>query len=170
MQLPSIDIFIGLIFLVGIAYSFILQREKTITFLCSVYIGLVIAGNFSGTLFEFFNGNKVVANQVWVRSNASSGTIAIIVFLVSIFLVTGAINSRNNRSGGETSLFEVMIYSALAIALILSSVMGFLPEATRNHYIEISKAAQIIYNMKTVWVVLPPIMLVILNWRKSKKN
>lgn len=168
MQLPSVDVFIGLIFLVGMAYSFILQREKTITVLCSVYIGLVIASNFSQTVFDFFNGNKVIANQIWIRSNASTSTIAICIFLISIVLVSGAINSKNNRSS-ETSLFEVIIYSAMAIGLILSTVLTFLPEATRNHYIEVSKAAKYLYSLKTLFVVLPPVMLILLN-RKKKRN
>ncbi|MCX6808355.1 MAG: hypothetical protein NTW50_01650 [Candidatus Berkelbacteria bacterium] len=67
MQLPSVDVFIGIFFLLGLAYGFLLQREKTITALCSVYIGLVIASSFSGSIFDLMNGNKVIANQIWQR-------------------------------------------------------------------------------------------------------
>lgn len=167
MQLPSVDVFIGLFFLVGIAYGFILQREKTITTLCSVYIGIVIATNFSGTVFDFFNGNKVIANQIWIQANASTSTIAIVLFLASIVLISGAINSRNSRSDG-ISILEVLVYSALMIALILSTILGFFPESARNNYIEVSKVAQYLYTYRTLIVVTPPIMLIFMNWKKKK--
>ena len=167
MQLPSVDVFIGLFFLLGIAYGFILQREKTITTLCSVYMGIVISTSFSQTVFEFFNGNKVIANQVWVKGNASISTIAIVLFLASIVFVSGAINSKNSKSD-HISLLEVIVYSALMIALIISTILGFLPEAARNNYVDISMAAKYLYNYRTLFVVLPPIMLVVLNWKKKK--
>jgi len=169
VQLPSVDVFIGLIFLVGIAYGFILQREKTITTLISVYIGLVVASSFSGTVFDFFNGNTVIANQIWIRSNASNPTIAIIIFLLTTFLVSGAINSKSKKGDGDLSMFEIIVYSFLMIALILSSILGFLPEASRGHYIETSLAAKYLWSMRTIFVVLPPIMLVFLNWKKKGK-
>jgi len=169
MQLPSVDVFIGLFFLVGIAYGFILQREKTITTLISVYIGLVVASSFSGTVFDFFNGNKVIANQIWIRGNASNSSIAIIIFLLTIILVSGAINSKTKKSDGQLSLVEVLVYSFLMMALILSSVLSFMPEATRSHYIEISIAAKYLWSLRTLFVVTPPIMLIVLNWRKKEK-
>lgn len=166
MQLPSVDVFIALIFLVGIGYGFLLKKEKAITTLCSVYIGLVIASGFSQTIFDFFNGNKTIGGSVWIRSNASISTISIIVFLLSIFLISGAINSSNSRSS-EISPVEVFIYSSLSVALILSSILGFLPEETRNGYIGISKTAGLLFQFKTLIVVLPPLSLILLNWKKK---
>ena len=166
MQLPSTDVFIGLFFLAGIVYGFLLQREKTITTLCSVYIGLVVASSFSQTVFEFFNGNKVIANQIWIQGNASLSTIAIVLLLVTTFLVSGAINSKNKKSD-EVSLMEIIVYSALIVALILSSILGFLPEASRNNYLNTSKLAKLLYDLRTLFVIIPPIMLVALNWKKK---
>ena len=165
-QLPSVDVFIGLIFIVGMGYGFLIKREKAITTLCSIYIGLVIASSFSQTIFDFFNGNKTIGHSVWIKSNASVSTIAIVIFLLSILLISGAINSSNSRSG-DISPIEVLIYSALSVALILSSIMGFLPEASRNRYIEVSKMAKYLYDLKTLIIVLPPLALILLNWRKK---
>ena len=170
MQLPSVDVFIGLFFLAGIAYGFILQREKTITTLISVYIGLVVASSFSGTVFDFFNGNKVIANQIWIRGNASNSTIAIAIFLLTTFFVSGAINSKSKKSDGDLSLLEIIIYSALMMALILSSILGFFPEAIRNHYIETSMSAKYLWSLRTLFVVLPPLMLIFLNWKRKDKK
>ncbi|MEK9156142.1 MAG: hypothetical protein AAB360_02460 [Patescibacteria group bacterium] len=164
MPLPTWDVFIGLTFFVGIAYGFMLRREKTITTLCSVYIGLVIANNFSQTVFDFFNGNTTVANQVWVRSSASASTIAIALFLASIIFVSGAINSTSNRSG-DISPLEVIVYSGLTIALVISSILGFLPEESRNHYLEASRAARMLYDLRTLIVIVPPLSLIFLNFK-----
>ena len=170
MQLPSVDIFIGLAFLLGIAYGFILKREKTITVLCSVYVGLVIASTFSEQVYKFFNGNATVANSIWIRSNASLSTISIVLFLLSIFFVSGAISSHTSDSkNGEISPFEVIIYMAFTMALVISSILNFLPAETVQRYIATSTAAKILLNYRTLWVIGAPLMIVLLNIRGGKK-
>lgn len=166
MTLPSVDVFIALSFLVGIGYGFILRRDKAITTLCSVYIGLVIASSFAENIYDFFNGNATIANQIWIRSNASISTISIVLFLICIFFISGAISSSSNRSG-DVSPVEVIVYSGLTVALIISSILNFLPPETRNHYTEISKAAKLLLTYRTVIVVAAPLMLVILNIRRK---
>lgn len=166
MPIPTWDVFIGLMFLVGVAYSFILRREKAITTLCSVYIGMVIASSFSETVFRFFNGNATIANSVWIRSNASVSTIAIVLFLLSIFLISGAINSSSNKAG-DISPIEVFVYGVLTVALILSTILGFLSPELRAHTIEMSRAAKILYNYRTLIVVAAPLILVIMNMRRK---
>ncbi len=165
MPLPSWDIFIGLSFLVGIGYGFILKRDKTITFLCSVYIGLVIASTFSKDLFEFFQGNKVIADQIWIRSNTPLSTISIVLLLASIILVSGAINFSSNKS--EFSPIEVIAYSALSIAIIITSVIGFLPIETQKHCMQVSMLAKYLVQYKTVLVIAGPLSLIILNFRRK---
>lgn len=166
MPLPTWDIFIGFLFIAGIAYGFILRREKTITTLCSTYIGLVVATGFSKYVFDFLNGNRYLVGQIWIHSNASLTTVTIIVFLVIIFLVSGTIISTNNRSG-DVSPLDVIIYSSLNMALIISSILGFLPEEIRIKYVETSRLANLMLNTKTLWIILPPIALVILNFRRK---
>ena len=165
-QLPSVDIFIGLAFVLGIAYGFILKRDKTIATLCSVYMSWVIASSFSEQVFKFFNGNATIGNQVWIRSNASLSTISIAIFLISILFISGAINSNASRSS-DISPLEVIVYSGFTMALILSTVMVFLPTASSQHYMEISKAAKILVNYRTLLIVGAPIMIVLLNFRKK---
>lgn len=169
MQLPSWDVFIGLAFLFGIAYGFILQREKIIATLCSVYVGIVIASTFSQTVFDFFNGNAVIANQIWIRANASTSTIAIALFFISIVAVAGALNSRKSEKSGDISMPEILVYSLLMMALVIATVIGFLPEPIRNHALQVSKTAKIIMQFRTLLVITPMIFLVIFGWKKSKK-
>ncbi len=165
-KIPSWDVFIALTFILGVAYGFILKREKVITILSSIYIAIVMATSFTEYVFQFFQGNKVIANQIWIKGNMSSGTVAIVLFLLVIFFVSGAINTSSTRSG-DTSVFEVIIYMALAMALIISTILGFLPDATREMIFAGSKVASIIYNLKTLWIIAPPISLVILNFRRK---
>lgn len=166
MPLPTWDVFIGLAFVLGIAYGFVLRREKTITALCSTYIGIVIASNFSEYLFQIFNGNKLIANQIWIRSNASLSTVSIVTFLASSFLIAGAINSTQSKPG-DISPFEVIIYSGLNIALIIATILSFLPETNQVAILASSKIASVVSNLHTAWVILPPLALVILNFRRK---
>jgi len=165
-KIPSWDVFIALTFVLGIAYGFILKREKVITILSSVYIAIVMATSFADYVFQFFQGNKVIANQIWIKGDVSSSTIAIALFLLVIFFVSGAINTSSSRSG-DTSVFEVIVYMALAMALIISTVLGFLPEELRTVIFSGSKIASVIYGLRTLWVIAPPISLVILNFRRK---
>lgn len=166
MHLPSLDIFIGLAFIVGIAYGFLLKRDKTITTLCSVYVGLVIASSFSETVYKFFNGNTTIANQIWVRSNASVSTISIILFLASILFISGAINSTTNRSS-DISALEVIIFSACTIAIIISSILYFLPPEVSQQYLATSKMATLLLNYRIFLIVGAPLSIIILNFRKK---
>jgi len=167
MPLPTWDVFIGLAFLVGIAYGFIIRRDKTITTLCSVYIGLVIASNFATTVFDFFHGNSTIANQIWIRSNASLSTISIVLFLASIFFVSGAINSSSSKSS-EISPIEVLVYSSLTIALIVGSILSFIPPDQRAQYITGSILARNIFTYLPFITVAAPLLLVALNARRNK--
>jgi hypothetical protein len=164
-KLPSWDIFIALTFILGVAYGFILKREKVITILSSIYIAIVMSTSFTQYVFQFFQGNKVIANQIWIKGNMSEGTVAIALFLLVIFFVSGAINTASTRSG-DTSGLEVIIYMALSMALIISTILGFLPDVTRTAIMSTSKVATIIYGMRTLWIIAPPISLVILNFRR----
>ncbi|OQB06326.1 MAG: hypothetical protein BWY19_00317 [bacterium ADurb.Bin212] len=166
MPLPTWDVFIIIAFILSVAYGFILRREKTITVLCSTYIGIVIASNFSNYLYELFNGDKFIAGQVWIKSDASLPTISIALLLISSFFISGAINSTSNKAG-DISPFEIFLYSTLNMALIIATILNFLPEETRIMANNSSKIANIIYSYHTVWVIAPPILLIFLNFRKK---
>jgi len=165
-KIPSWDVFIGLTFVLGIAYGFILKREKTITILCSTYIAMVMSSSFTEYVFQFFQGNKVIGNQIWIKGNMSSSTVAIALFLLVLVFVSGAINSSSSSSG-DLSPLEVVIYTALTMALVISTIIGYLPEATRTNVLTTSKIGGVIYGFRTLWIIAPPISLVILNFRRK---
>lgn len=166
MHLPSVDIFIGLAFLVGIAYGFVLKRDKVITLLCSVYIGIVVSSSFAETVFRFFNGNATIANQIWIKSNASLSTISIAIFLISVFFISGAINSSTNRSS-DVSPLECVFFGAFFMALTISTVLFYLPAETTKHYMEVSWAARFLLNYRTLLIIAAPLTIIILNFRRK---
>ena len=165
-RIPSWDVFIGLAVVLAVAYGFILKREKTITVLCSTYIAIVMSSSFTEYVFQFFQGNKVIANQIWIRGNMSESTVAIGLFLIVLFFISGAINSSSSSSG-DLSPFEVIVYTTLTVALAVSTILGYLPEETRNNILSSSKVGSVIYGLRTLWVIAPPISLVILNFRRK---
>lgn len=164
-KIPSWDVFIALTFVLGVAYGFILKREKVITILSSIYIAIVMSTSFTEYVFQFFQGNKVIANQIWIKGNISESTVGIALFLLVIFFVSGAINASSTRSG-DTSTLEIIIYMALSMALIISTIVGFLPDEMRSNIMNGSKVANMVYGFRTLWIIAPPISLVILNFRR----
>lgn len=164
-KIPSVDVFIGLFFLIGCAYTLLLRREKAVATLAATYISLVVTNAFGQTIFEFFNGNKVVANQVWIRSNASLTTVMIVTFLIGIVFTSGAISSHIHRA--QSSAIEVVIISALNIALIISAVFSFMSPDMRATYVAGSKIAQIIVQNNLVWILLPPLGLITLGFTRK---
>lgn len=164
-KIPSVDVFIGLFFVIGCAYTLLLRREKAVATLAATYMSLVIANAFGQTIFEFFNGNKVVANQIWVRSNASLTTVMIATFVIGIVFLSGAISTHIHRS--ESSAVEVIIISALNIALVISTIFSFMSPDMRAGYVAGSKIAQIIVQNNLIWIVLPPIGLLTLGFTRK---
>lgn len=159
-KIPSVDVFIGLFFAVGCAYTVLLRREKAIATLAATYISLVVTNNFGQTIYEFFNGNKVLAGQIWVRSNASLTTVMIGTFLLGIIFFGGAISSSVHKS--DSTAIEVTIISALTIALILSSVLTFMTPEMRDGFIATSKVVASIVKFGPAWAIVPPFALIAL--------
>jgi hypothetical protein len=164
-KLPGVDLFIGLIFVVGVTYTLLLRRDKAVSTLAATYIALVVTNNFGQTIFEFFNGNKVVANQIWIRSNASLTTVMIVTFLLLTVFLSGAISAHIHRA--ESSATEVIILSALNIALMISAIFSFMSPDMRANYLNGSKIAQIIASNTLIWTILPPLALIGLGFTKK---
>lgn len=164
-KIPSVDIFIGLFFVVGCAYTLLLRREKAVATLAATYMSMVITANFGQSIYEFFNGNKVIANQIWIRSNASLTTVMVVTFLLGLVFISGAISASLKR--GETSAVEVIIISALNVGLIISAVFSFMSPEMRDSYIHTSKVAQLITHYNLIWTVLPPIALLALGFARK---
>lgn len=171
ISLPSWDLFITLFFIIGISYGFILQREKIIGTLVSVYISLVIVSVWSETIHKFFMGEKAVFNQVFIRSSASPFTIQVILFAAIILLLSAKSGISGAKSTkGLLSPLELLIYSFLTTALILSSIFYFLPAETRAAFAETSRLARLVINYHTWWILLPIVFLVVTGFKRGGES
>lgn len=168
MPAPSWNLAIIVFFLIGIVFGYILQREKIIATLLSVYVGLVVSQLFSGSVFDFFQGNRTLFNQVWVRANASPFTIRVIVFLAIIAILSAKGGISGTKSKGLLSPIEIIILSFLTCGLILSSIFYFLPPETREAFMSSSHLVSLVIRYYPLWVLAPIVALVGLGFmRKS---
>jgi len=164
---PSWDFIIGMFFAVTIAYGFILQRERILTTLLAVYVGIVVSQVWSGTLFQFVNGDKTVFGQFFVRSDASPQTIQVILFLITIGIMSTKSGLGSTRArAGLMSPIELFGYSFLTAALILSTILSFLPEASRTGIIEHSQLASKVMGYQIWWVILPVVLMLVTGGRR----
>lgn len=161
MPTPSWDLAITVFFLVGLAFGYMLQRDKIIATLLSVYVGLIVTQVFSGQLQQFFAGDKTLFNQIWIKSNANPFTVRALIFGAVIILLSAKSGIGGGKSKGLLSPLEVITYSFLASGLILSSIFYFMPPESRDLIIQTSKMARLLINNYTWWVLMPVLALVI---------
>lgn len=159
MPTPSWNLAITVIFLMGIAFGYILQRDKIVTTMLSVYVALIVTQAFSGTLQGFFEGSKTLG-QFWLNLHASSFTVRVIIFLGTITLLSAKSGISGGKSKGILSPIEVIIFSILTTGLILSSIFYFLPPEARDAFATSSKLAGLIVNYYMWWIMLPVVTLI----------
>ena len=161
MPTPSWDLAITVIFLVGIAFGYILQRDKIVGTLLGVYVGLIITQAISGNLQHFFQGDTTLFNQVWIRANANPFTIRALVFAATIMIVSTKASVSGSKSKGILSPLEIIIYSVLTTALIIGSLFYFMPVDSRVPFMMTSRLAKLIISDYTWIVVLPVIFMMV---------
>lgn len=171
VSLPSWDLFLGLFFVINLAYGLILQRDKVLLTLISIYVAIVITQHFSAPLQQFFIGDKTVFGGIWIKSSASPFIIKTALFILTIVVLT----TKSGLGGGgvkrgSLSPLEVIVYSLFSSALIITTVLSFLPETDRNAFLEQSKLAKTIMSYQLWWLALPPISLIVTGLRSHSSN
>lgn len=164
MPTPSWDLAITVIFIVGIAFGYILQRDKIVSTLLGVYAGLIMTQAVSGTIQNFFQGDATLFNQVWIRANTSPFTIRALLFLATIILVSTKANVSSSKAKGLLSPLEIVVYSVLTTGLVLSSLFHFMPQDSITTFTMTSRMAKLVINNYTWWVVLPMVFMFVSGW------
>lgn len=128
-----------------------------------IYAGIVIAGVLGGPLQAFFNGDKTVANQLFIRANASPFSIQSALFIIVTVAVTirSGLASRGGGGRGVLSPFELGLFSFLNSALILAAVFSFMTPDAQQQFAEHSRIARQIISRESWWFVAPLIALVV---------
>ncbi|QQG50332.1 MAG: hypothetical protein HZB70_02020 [Candidatus Berkelbacteria bacterium] len=158
---PSWDLFLAIFFIVSIGYSFVLQRDKVVVTLLAIYAGIVMAQVLGAPLQQFFQGDKTIGNQLFIKANASPFTISAGIFLLTTVLVSIRSGMGKGSSGrGALSAFELAIFSFLNSALILTAIFSFMDPAARDQFAQNSRIARIFISHTPWWMIAPLIALI----------
>jgi len=160
---PSWDLAISVFFAIGITFGYILQREKIVATLLSVYVALVVTQIFAGNVFEFFQGSKTLGDM-WVKANATPFSIRVIVFMVVITLLSAKGGIQGQKAKGLLSPIEIIGLSFLTTGLILSSIFNFMPPESRETFMAASRLATLVIKYYPLWVIVPVLFLVALGF------
>lgn len=168
--LPSWDLFITLFFIIGLAYGFILQRERIVATMMSVYAALVVSQLLVDPVGQFFKGDKTLFNQIWIRSETSPFSIRLALFVAIIVLLSAKGGIGSARGRGVISHLEILVYSALNTTLIVSSIFSFLPEPTRDAYADGSRLVSFIVSHQNWWLILPVAALLFFGFQRHPRR
>ncbi len=157
---PSWDLFLAIFFIVSIGYSFVLQRDKVVVTLLAIYAGIVMAQVLGAPLQQFFQGDKTIGDQLFIKANASPFTISAGIFLLTTVLVSVRSGMGKGSSKGALSMFELALFSFLNSALILTAVFSFMGPEASGQFAEHSRIARIFIGHQSWWFVAPLIALV----------
>lgn len=169
IQTPSWDLFIGLFFIIGFAYGYILQRERVTVTLLSVYVALVVTSVMSPLLEKFFIGDSTIGS-FFIKANLSPFTLKTGVFCAVIMLLSTRAGVVGLRSRSFLSSFEVGAYAFLNSALILSTIILFAPAETRDHLVASSKLASRLMQYATWWVILPAVVMIVSGFQRNRNH
>lgn len=130
--------------------------------LLAIYAGIVIAGVLGGPLQQFFNGDKTVANQLFIRANASPFSIQSGLFLLTTILmsVRSGLGGRSSSGRGALSAFELGLFSFLNSALVLAAVFSFMAPEAQADFASHSRLAKLIIDHISWWFVAPLIAVI----------
>lgn len=164
---PSWDLFIILFFIIGIGYGFILQRDRVIMTLISVYVGIVIATTFAPVVQGFFHGDITLFGRFFIKSSASPFTIQTGLFFLTVLILSFKGGLGTFKGKGILSPLEIIIYSVLNTALMLAIIFSFLPEETKATFADQSRLAIIIMKNYNIWLIAPLIIMTIMGFRRG---
>lgn len=164
---PSWDLLLTVFFIIGIAYGMMLQREKSVVTLISAYVALVLTQLLSGPVGQFFTGERAIAS-FFISQDVSPFAIQAVLFVVLLVLVsTKSGLAGDGGSGGLLSPLEVFSYSFLSTALIASTLLSYMPEATRATIVGQSSMASFLMQYQTYWLLLPVVAILFFGWNRN---
>lgn len=159
--MPSWDLFILLFFGIGVVlYGFSLGRERVLTILISIYIGLAIVSNLPYITEDV--SRKFGFGPVFV--------LKIIVFTVSVvglfflFNRIGALASLSKKS----PISHVILFSVLHTGLLISVILSFLPSSIKASLAPFTQALFISDLARFLWILAPIVAMFLLKKTEPK--
>lgn len=169
ITVPSWDLIITIFFITGIAYGFLLQRERVLATLIAVYIAWAVAAFWGKAVYELFSGQTIIFKQLWFRTNTTLFNVQTAVFVIFTVLLSlkGEFADITKRAVGSSNPIIVFLYSFLNTGLILATVINFMGPTVQADLIRQSHLAELIITYKTWWVVAPAVLMIIAGLRKG---
>ena len=159
--LPSWDLIITLGVLVSVAYGYMIQRERVVVTLLSIYVGFVISQLLAGPISQFFAGDATIGGAFFIRSSASPFSIHAALFLGCVVIISLKSGLSGNRESGQLSTLEIVAYAALNAALIASVLISYLDPASQATLLASSKNAAFIFTHQAWWFIVPIVVMII---------
>ena len=142
-----------------LSYSLLIRKHRALATLVSLYIGYLMATVWGDRVVEFFAGDRVFLNQVWIKSNASPFAIDSILMLLVAFLLSSFIKLGGRRS--RYSVLEVSVYASCSLAVAVMFMLSFMTPPMRDHVLASSRIVPYIYQWRE-WVLVVPIFAIII--------
>ncbi|MFC1615773.1 hypothetical protein ACFL21_01415 [Patescibacteria group bacterium] len=128
----SWDLFVIVLFVVIVAYSFIIGRDNTLKVILGTYIS-ALAADAIGNLFGlYFAGSALFMKILSMASVSSEGEaiifVKVLVFvgLVILFAVKGAYRIKTHKdSSSIVRLVVTIFYSCMSAVLIITALLTF---------------------------------------------
>lgn len=176
-MLPSWDLLITALFATIIAFTFIVGKDTTQKIIIATYIGILATDGFAYFLYRMFLAPAPQVGIVNVSATATTlVTIKLILFVVSVVLLTARGSFTAVFPGGTSGVLGVVVQAGLGFllgALVTSTLLVFLagscflPGVTcsaSNVVDYITTGSQLARHLLTyayVWFMLPALALVL---------
>jgi len=172
----SWDLFVIVFFTVIIAYTFIIGRNQSIKIIISAYIAILAADGVGNLIERYFLGDTpVIQTFDFTSGEGSLILVKIIIFMLSIVLITVKGKFQINVSRSDSTLMQVILsltYGVLSAGLITSTILIYasgaslvqesnviMNQAVLDIYQQ-SKLVRLMINNYNVWFSLPAVAFV----------
>lgn len=164
---PSWDLFVVLFLVITIAYGFLLQRERIVVTMVAAYVGIVMSAMFAGPVQSFFTGDTPLLGKYFIAVNLSLSQIQIALFVLTLLLVSTKAGIDAEKGRGWLSPIELTILSTLTGALIVTTILSFMPIEQRELLAETSRLVMYLDHFHGLWTVAPIVGLIVLGLRRK---
>lgn len=150
-----------------LAFSIIIHRAKALAILVGLYISFYISSVWGVRIAQFFAGNRVLMDQIWIKSSISTYMVQSILLFVITILLAAFLKLGGKRS--KYSIVEVTLYSICAVALALVFIVSFMPMDVLQINLEHSYILPIIYHWRE-WILILPVFVMVFFGIYSDEN
>jgi hypothetical protein len=144
------DILIVIVFVVAIAYGYLIGRTRVMSLMIGGYVGLFIAQNVTPEGMKFLINSKVTNND---SSTMISLLLLIVVVLFFQFKSNMSVGDGSGR--GVVQLALTGIYSFLTAGLLVDGVVRLLPLSQQESFSQSSTFISQVMSYHTLWLIGP---------------